>query len=180
VWAFVVAAAIGNMMWGAFSSLGPVVAERDLGGAAVWGTILGAMGVGALIGSLLAVRTRPRRPMVAATILYALFVLPLACLAAGLPVAVLAVGTLAGGVGMMFGNSIWESTLMRFVPGESLSRVSAYDWFGSLAFQPLGLAVWGPIAGLIGVHPTLWIATAGLALTNLWLLSVPAIRQLRA
>ena len=54
---------------------------------------------------------------------------------------------------MMLGNSVWESTLMRHVPHESLSRVSAYDWFGSLAFQPLGLAIWGPIAAIIGIAP---------------------------
>ena len=47
---------------------------------------------------------------------------------------------------------------MRHVPDESLSRVSAYDWFGSLAFQPLGLAIWGPIAELIGISPALWLA----------------------
>src|SRR5262249_11759868 len=33
VWTFVAAAALGNMCWGAWSSLGPVIAERDLGGA---------------------------------------------------------------------------------------------------------------------------------------------------
>ena len=32
----------------------------------------------------------------------------------------------------------------------ALSRVSAYDWFGSLAFQPLGLAIAGPLAAGIG------------------------------
>ena len=32
VWAFVASAAIGNMLWGAWSVLGPVVADRDLGG----------------------------------------------------------------------------------------------------------------------------------------------------
>ena len=50
----------------------------------------------------------------------------------------------------MLGNSVWESTLQRHIPAESLSRVSAYDWFGSLAFYPLGLAVWGPIADAAG------------------------------
>ena len=49
---------------------------------------------------------------------------------------------------------------MRHVPDESLSRVSAYDWFGSLAFQPLGLVIWGPIAAVIGLSPALWLAAA--------------------
>jgi predicted MFS family arabinose efflux permease len=180
VWTFVLAAGIGNMLWGAWSALGPVVAERALGGAAAWGTVLGAMGVGALLGSLLAMRARPRRPLVLAAGTYALFVMPLAFLAAGAPVGVLAAAAMFGGVGMMLGNSVWESTLMREVPDEWLSRVSAYDWFGSLAFQPLGLAIWGPVAEGIGVYASLWVAAGLLVVTNATLLSVPAIRQLRA
>ena len=42
----------------------------------------------------------------------------------------------------------------------ALSRVSSYDWFGSLAFQPLGFAIWGPVAELAGVSTTLWVAFA--------------------
>jgi MFS family permease len=179
VWTFVAAAAIGNLAWGASSSLGPVIAERDLGGAAAWGTVLAAMGVGALLGSLLAVRVRPRRPLVLAGVAYALFIVPLALLAAGAPLAVLASGSLLGGLAMMLGNSVWESTLMRHVPDEWLSRVSAYDWFGSLAFQPLGLAIWGPIAAAIGISQALWLATALLVVTSAALLATPAIRNLR-
>jgi hypothetical protein len=48
VWATVAWFAVGNMMWGAWTALGPVIADRVLGGAAAWGTVLGAMGVGAL------------------------------------------------------------------------------------------------------------------------------------
>src|SRR3954451_11254710 len=36
VWTFVLAAAIGNLLWGAWTTLGPVVAEQELGGAAAW------------------------------------------------------------------------------------------------------------------------------------------------
>jgi MFS family permease len=179
VWTFVLAAAVGNLAWGAFSSLGPVIAERALGGAAAWGTVLAAMGVGALVGSLLAVRVTPRRPLVLAAVAFGLFIVPVALLAAGVSVLVLACGSLLGGVAMMLGNSVWESTLMRHVPDEWLSRVSAYDWFGSLAFQPLGLAIWGPIAGVIGLSEALWVATAVLVVANAALLSTPAIRNLR-
>jgi hypothetical protein len=178
VWTFVACAAFGNLVWGAWSVLGPVVAERSLGGAAAWGTVLGAMGVGALIGSLIAMRARPRRPLVLAGVAYGLFVFPLMFLAAGAPVGVIALGALLGGVAMMLGNSIWESTLQARVPDESLGRVSAYDWFGSLAFNPVGMAIWGPIAGLIGIHTALWLAAALLFVSTSALLGVPAIRQL--
>ena len=180
VWTFVACAAFGNLVWGAWSVLGPVVAERSLGGAAAWGTVLGAMGIGALIGSLVAMHARPRRPLVLAGVAYGLFVFPLAFLAAGAPVVVIAFGALMGGVAVMLGNSVWESTLQARVPKESLSRVSAYDWFGSLAFNPVGMAIWGPIAGLIGIHTALWLAAALVFASTCALLSVPAIRALQA
>jgi hypothetical protein len=56
--------------------------------------------------------------------------------------------------------------------------VSAYDWFGSMAFQPLGFALWGPLAGAIGVDVALWLAF-GLQVTSvLALLAVRDIRRL--
>ena len=180
VWAIVLAAALGNMIWAAWSVLGPVIAERSLGGAAAWGIVLGAMGVGALIGSIVAIRARPERPLVWATIAYGLVVFPLAFLAAGVPLAMLAIGGLLGGLSSMLGNTIWEATLQSHVPEESLGRVSAYDWFGSMAFNPLGMAIWGPIAAGIGVSTALWVAVVVLACISGTLLATPAIRQLRA
>jgi hypothetical protein len=37
--------------------------------------------------------------------------------------------------------------LQRHIPDEWLSRVTSYDWFGSFAFYPLGLAAWGAECG---------------------------------
>ena len=180
VWTFVAYFAIGNMLWGAWSALGPLVAENDLGGAAVWGTILGATGVGALVGSLVATRTRPRRPLLFVAALEALFGLPLAFLAAAAPAPLLAVGAFASGLGMMLGNSVWESTLQRHIPGDALSRVSSYDWFGSFAFYPLGLAAWGSIAHGIGLHAALWLAFGLFAASALALLTLPEVRRFAA
>jgi predicted MFS family arabinose efflux permease len=177
VWTIVVYFAVCNMFWGAWSALGPVVADRDLGGAAAWGAVLGSIGAGALAGSLLATRAKPRRPLVLIALTEAFFALPLAFLAAGAPTALLACGAFLSGAGMMLGTSVWESTLQRNVQTESLSRVASYDWFGSLAFYPLGLAVWGPVAGLIGVSTSLWLAF-GLFLASIAaLLAVPDTRR---
>jgi MFS family permease len=180
VWTFVVYLAVANTMWGAWSALGPVVADRDLGGAAAWGVVLGSLGVGALFGSLLATRAKPRRPLVLVACTEAFFALPLAFLAAGAPMAVLACGAFLSGVGMMLGMSVWESTLQRHVPAESLARVSSYDWFGSFAFYPLGLAIWGPVAEAIGIATALWLAFGLFVACVLALLAVPDTRQLKA
>ena len=125
-------------------------------------------------------RARPRAPARLAARRYALFVFPLAFLAAGAPLAVLAFGALLGGVAMMLGNTVWEATLQARVPEESLGRVSAYDWFGSLAFNPVGMAIWGPIAAAIGVSAALWVAVVALVCVNGRCSASPAIRQLRA
>jgi MFS family permease len=180
VWALVVYFAVANLMWGAWTALGPVVAERDLGGPAVWGTVLGALGVGALAGSLLAARVRPRRPLLVVALCDGLFGLPLVFLAAAAPAPLLAVGAVLSGVGTMLGMAVWESTLQRHIPAESLSRVSSYDWFGSYAFFPLGLAVWGALAGAIGIQPALWIASGLYGAAVLALLALPEVRSLPA
>jgi hypothetical protein len=177
VWTFVAGAAAGNLLWGAWSVLGPVVADRDLGGPAVWGSIIAALGTGALLGGLAAIAMRPRRPVVVCTVAFSALVAPLALLAAGAPAWLVAVGAMAGGAGLMLGNTVWEATLQRLVPAESLSRVSAYDWFGSLAFQPLGMAIWGPISVAIGIEASLWLASALLLAIAVALLAVPDIRR---
>jgi predicted MFS family arabinose efflux permease len=180
VWTFVAYAAIGNVLWGAWTALGPIVAHRDLGGAAVWGSILGAVGIGALVGSAFATRARPRRPLLLVGLMEGLFGIPLAFLAAAAPAALIAFAAFLSGFGLMLGMSVWQSTLQRYIPAASLSRVSAYDWFGSYALYPLGLAAWGSIAGAIGIHTALWLAFGLFALSAGAVLAVPDVRHFRA
>jgi MFS family permease len=179
VWVVVLASAAENAFWGAWSALGPVVADRELGGAGAWGTVLAAMGAGGVAGGLVAMRWRPGRPAVAFALSGVVFAVPLALVAVPAPVAVLAAGAFVGGVALMFGNALWESTLQSHIPREALSRVSSYEWFGSNAVRPLGLALWGPVAVAIGLGSALWLAAALFAATSLSLLAVPSVRGLR-
>jgi hypothetical protein len=80
--------------------------------------------------------------------------------------------------GLMIGVSVWESTLQRHIPPESLSRVSSYDWFCSFAFYPLGLALWGSVAASIGIAASLWVAFALFVAAILAVLAVPEVRRL--
>ena len=40
----------------------------------------------------------------------------------------------------------WETALARHIPASALSRVSAWDWMGSLALLPVGFLAAGPLA----------------------------------
>lgn len=137
------------------------------------------IGAGALVGSALATRNDPSRPLLVVALMEGLFTLPLAFLAGGTHVAVLACGAFLSGVGMMVGMSICDSTLQRQIPTESLSRVSSYDWFGSFAFYPLGMALWRPLAATIGVTSALWLAFGLMVTLALALVALPDTRRLR-
>jgi len=84
------------------------------------------------------------------------------------------------GIGVTVFNTLLETALQHHIPGKALSRVSAYDWFGSLACQPIGQATAGPLAAGLGTYPTLWVAGAAQLLLALATLAVPAIRRLPA
>ncbi len=179
VWTFVLWASLANVTWGAWSVLGPVVAQDELGGAAAWGAINAALGVGALLGALGAIRQMPRRPILAAALTGFTQVPAVALLAAGAPAPAVALGALGFGVGMMFGNAVWESALQRHIRPDALSRVSAYDWFGSFAFAPIGFAIWGPIADAVGTSEALWISGAISVVSTAVLLCVRDVRRVR-
>jgi hypothetical protein len=160
--------------------LGPLVAARELGGAEAWALIASAFGVGSLIGGVALLRLDPPRPMLIATLAVAFFTLPLACLALAAPAPVTALAALVAGAGLFLANNLWETTTQRYVPPDLLSRVSSYDWFGSLAMSPVGMLMWGPIAAAVGVATALWIAFAVQLASILALFGVREIRELPA
>lgn len=178
VWTFVLCATVGNVLWGAWSVLGPVVAQQELGGAAGWAAAVGAFGAGSLAGGVLALHVDPPRPMLVVTLALLPFSIPLVLLAVHAHLAPLAATAFLAGAGLMVSNTLWETTLQRHVPSESLSRVSAYDWFGSMALQPVGLALWGPVSAAVGTKTALWVAFAGGTISTIALLAVRDIRAL--
>ncbi len=170
--------AVSNVGIAAYFVLGPVVAERELGGAAAWGIALTGGAVGGVAGGMLALRFRPRYPLRWSFGIGLLFSLPLLALIPPAPVLALAV---AGGLSVLsieLGNALWATTLQEQIPERALSRVSAYDWMVSLVFMPVGFALAGPLAAGIGIDATLGLA-AGLAIAaNLTILALPSVRDL--
>jgi MFS family permease len=180
VWMIVLSASIGNMMTAIFVVLGAVIAKTSLGGAGAWAAILASLGVGSLFGGLVSLRIRVRHPLFFASSLGGFLALPMALLAAQAPAALVAAGALLAGGGNMIFNSLWETSLQQHIPASALSRVSAYDWFGSLAFQPLGLVLAGPAAAAIGISTTLWVATAVTIAMAVLVIATPSVRHLEA
>jgi MFS family permease len=149
------------------------------GGAGAWTAILVVSAIGALAAGATALRLKPRRPLLLACVAVIPNAAPMIVLALQLPWEILVVTALVTGFGNMLFNTLWETTLQQHVPPASLSRVSAYDWFGSLLCQPLGLALAGVVAAGIGMSRTLWIAAAVSFVAVAAMLAAPSVRHLQ-
>jgi MFS family permease len=150
--------------------LGPIVTRDHYAGARTWGFLAAGMGLGQIVGGMIALRWRPRRPFLVLACGMSLTSLPLAMLAMTAPAWTLLLS--AAGLGVIWGmfDPFWLTAMQREIPPEMISRVSSYDYLGSLAFYPLGLALAGPVADLIGVSATLWAGAAfGVAVSLFWL-----------
>jgi MFS family permease len=179
VWLIVVSASLGNMMSSIWLVLAATWIKDGHGGAGAWTAILVLSAAGALTAGATALRIRPRRPLLLASIAIVPNAAPIILLALKLPWEVLVLASLVTGFGNMLFNTLWETTLQQHIPPVSLSRVSAYDWFGSLLCQPLGLALAGVLAAGIGVSRTLWIAAAIDLVAVAAMLAAPSVRHLQ-
>jgi MFS family permease len=179
VWLIVVSASLGNMMSSVWLVLAAAWIKNGHGGAGAWTAILVVSAVGALAAGATALRLKPRRPLLLASIAVVPNASPIIVLALKLPWETLVVTALVTGFGNMLFNTLWETTLQQHVPPASLSRVSAYDWFGSLLCQPLGLALAGVVAAGIGMGRTLWIAAAVDLVAVAAILAAPSVRHLQ-
>ncbi len=180
VWLIVLSASLGNMMSGVWYVLALAWIKNGHGGAGAWTAVLVAGAIGALLAGAIALRIRPRRPLLVACLVIVPNVLPVILLALHAPWQALVVAALVTGFGNMLFNTLWETTLQQHVPSAALSRVSAYDWFGSLLCQPIGFALAGVVAAAIGMSSTLWIAAAVMLVSLAALFAAPSIRQLRS
>jgi len=179
VWLCVVSFSLGNMMDSAWLVLAAAWIKNGHGGAGAWTAILVVSAIGALAAGATALRLKPRRPLFLACMVGIPHASPIIVLALKLPWEILIVTALVTGFGNMFFNTLWETTLQQHVPSASLSRVSAYDWFGSLLGDPLGLALAGVVAAGIGMSRTLWIAAAVDLLASAAMLAAPSVRHLQ-
>jgi len=181
LWAIVAQFSLVVAAWnGGFLVIGPVVAQRALGGAAAWGWVAGVFGAGLLVGGVLGLRLSVARPMWVATLCVFGFALPLLALAGPMPLAWIAAGAFVAGVGHELFTVLWFTTLHTHVSPAALSRVSAYDILGSIALAPLGEAVAGPLVESLGARSALLLAVACIALPTLAVLGVREVRTLRS
>lgn len=179
--AIILSAAISNAIYfPIFQVLGPTVARESLGGSSSWALIMALWGVGGVLGGIVAFSIRPRRPLLVSEGFIVIFALPVALLAIPASTAVIALGALVGASTVSLAEILYETTAAQQIPRDAFARVTAYDWFGSLALEPIGLALVGPVAAGLGISTTLWLGAAAMTLCQFCVILVPSVRRLEA
>ncbi|MFI5543882.1 MFS transporter [Streptomyces sp. NPDC051815] len=157
---------------------GPLVARDRLGGPAPWGLALAFFGVGTIAGAVLMMVWKPRRLLLIGTLCVFPLALPSAGLAVPLPVwGLCAVMFVSGAAIEVFGVN-WMTTMHQEIPEEKFSRVSAYDWFGSVSMLPLATALAGPVESAVGRTEALWGCASLVVLVTALVLLVPDVRRM--
>ena len=126
--------------------LGPTIAEESYGSVALFGVVTALFGAGAFAGGLAGLRWRPQRPMRAAFCVIAAWPLVLIAFGLGAPVALVLVLAGATGAGFALFDVWWNTAMAERIPPAALSRVSSYDWMGSLVLLPVGYLLAGSVA----------------------------------
>jgi MFS family permease len=172
VWATIVAFSFALLLALApFFVLGAKVADEQYGTDAVFGFANVAWGVGTVAGAVLGARRRPQRPVFAGMVATLPWGLCVAVFALGPPLPLLYAAMAVGGLGMGMFAVWWETALAERIPPHLLSRVSAWDWMGSLLLLPVGYLLAGPLAKAWGqVEVMAWGGVLGTVACALGLL----------
>ena len=164
LWVMVAAWAIGNAAFrGGLEVGGPVLMKEAFDGPRTWAVLQTIGAIGFVVGSAVATRLRPRRPLALYQLLACALPVYMVALAGPAPFLLLALAAFAFGVSLEAAFTIWTTTMQTHVPRDSLSRASAFDMFGSLAFGPVGLALAGTVIAAFGLR-ALFIGCTALTL----------------
>ena len=179
VWAIILVFSIGVFTgFGPYMTLGATISIDHWDTRAVYGILASVMGAGTIVGALIGFRWRPRHPMRTGMLLALPWPVSFGAFALGLPVPLLVVIAFGAGVGVMLFGIFWETALAERVPPHVLSRVTAYDWMGSLALLPIGYVLAGPLGEALGASDVVAVGSAIALAALLCAFLVKDVRQL--
>jgi MFS family permease len=175
----VLTTAVANLATGVTLAILPAFGD-GLGGPTVYGLLLGALGVGRLVGSLLAPRLEGvpygRLLLVGHSLAAGCWLAAVAAPSPTLTVILFGLAWVPAGV-----SGVLTSTLNQTVfPTDLLGRVATIKGTASGATLPLGSLVGGIVAEVLGVTATMGLAAFGFGFTGLYVLARPRLRQLPA
>lgn len=170
---------IGMIGGGVLQVVLPLVASHFGGAEWVFSGWQASLGLGGMLGGLLAVTFKPAFPLRAMCPFVALACVPFITLVAHAPVLLTFAAFTVLGTAQSVLNVLWQTTMTHHVPSDVIGRVSSLGTFSALVGLPAGLAVSALVIEHAGVAPVLWIGAGGTLLASLLMLT-PSARHLPA
>jgi MFS family permease len=172
-------ALINALVLAPYFVIGAHISQESFGGSWAWSQILVGLGVGQLVGAVAVMPWEPNRPLLAATSIVALWILPLVALAAVAPLGILAVTAGLGGIAHSMFGSIWETVKQTHTPAHLRARLSSFDHLGGLGFVPVGYLLGAAILETIGATAGLIGGALILAAATAWVIGDTSVRELK-
>ncbi len=178
LWTSLFASMFVLLVIGPIEVLLPFIAtERFEDGARMYGLVLAAFGIGGALGALgVSSRHLPRRYLTVMMLMWGAGSLPLVVIGWTSSFPLMALASFLVGVTDGAGMVIWGTLLQRRVPPAMLGRVSSLDFFVSLAFMPVSMAIAGPLSKVVSMQAIFAVAGTApivLALIALWAARMP-------
>jgi len=159
--------------------LGPVLARDYLGGARVWGIVIGVQASGSVLMGLLMIGRRSARPLLVSACGTIAVPLPVLMLALHEPAAAVAAAAFVAGAGLTLSGTLWSTAMQQRVPPEMLARISGLNMTGAFALGSFGLALVGPAAAAFGMMNVLGFAAAYGLISGVAVACLPVIWAVR-
>lgn len=178
-WTTIQFALVNAVVIAPFYVFGPTASEQSFDGAGSWARILIGLAAGLFVGSCIAMKWRPERPLLGATVVFSLWATPLVALASGVGLEYVVAAAIMGGIGMALFLVLWETTVQTQVRKDVRSRVSSIEQVVSLALVPLGYGLGGWMQEGIGTRSGLLIGATVLIVASLVVAAAPSVRRLK-
>jgi MFS family permease len=179
IWSTVLLYGISNFVGTWSYVLVPLVMKQHYNGAVSYGVLLGAFGLGTILGGVVALRWRPSRPLLVSCEIGIGIPVGYVLIAVHAPLAVLLGVQVLAGIGLAVHWALWSTVFQQHVPEHARARVSSYDALGSFVLVPLGTALAGPVSNLVGIESALLIAAGVYFVTKAIMFCLPSVWAIR-
>ena len=177
LWTLIFGSSLALIIQGPIEVLLPFITrDRFEDAESTFGFLLAAFGIGGAIGSLVVSSLKlPRRYLTFMIACWGGGTLPLAVIGVADNLILMLSALFIVGAATGAGVVIWGTLLQRLVPLDMIGRVASLDFFVSIAFMPVSIAIAGPLSLLVPI-PVIFVI-AGIAPPALALIALLAGRM---
>lgn len=160
LWTLIFGSSLALIIQGPIEVLLPFLTrERFEDAEATFGLLLAAYGVGGAVGSLVVSSIRlPRRYLTFMILCWGGGTLPLIVIGLADQLLLMLAALFLVGAATGAGVVIWGTLLQRLVPHEMIGRVASLDFFVSIAFMPVSIAIAGPLSLVVPIETIFFVA----------------------